>query len=124
MAVVLNRRTRILKLATDVEHSHAHGLIRSELAEMIVLDRTDDNLSNECTTTSSNLPSSRKRFMSYTAQFEDDTNHGELRKNMASSMCARRELKTYLQFDFTKCQYSEDQNDDPLSKLIEIGKKK
>ena len=115
MAAVLNPRTRMLKLATDLERSHAHGLIQSELAKMIELNRTDDNLSNECATTSDNLPSSRKRFKSYTAQFEDDTNHGELRKNMASSMCARRELETYLQFDFTKCQYSEDESDDPLT---------
>ena len=66
MDAVLNPRTRMLKLTTDLEHSHAHGLIRSELAKMIVLDRTDDNLSNECAKTSSNLPSSRKRFKSYT----------------------------------------------------------
>lgn len=114
MAAVLNPRTRMLKLARDVERSHAHGLIRSELAKMIELDRTDDNLSNDCATNTSNSPSSRKRFKSYTAQFEDDTNHNELRKNMASSMCARRELETYLQFDFAKCQYSENENDDPL----------
>lgn len=50
MAAMLNPPTRILRLATDLERSHAHGLIRSELAKMIELDGTDDNLSNECAT--------------------------------------------------------------------------
>ena len=60
---MLNPRTRILKLATDLERSHAHGLIRSKLATMIELDRTGDNLSNECATTNSSLPSTRKLYM-------------------------------------------------------------
>ena len=39
LAAVLNPRTRMLKLATDLERSHADDLIRSELANMIELDR-------------------------------------------------------------------------------------
>jgi hypothetical protein len=33
---------------------------------------------------------------------------------MASSMCARHELETYLQMDLTKCKYSDNENDNPL----------
>ena len=35
IAVTLNPRTRMLKLATDVERIHAHSLVHSELAKII-----------------------------------------------------------------------------------------
>ena len=47
MAVRLNSRTRILKLATDVEHGHTHDLIQSELTKVIELDGTRYNSLNE-----------------------------------------------------------------------------
>lgn len=96
MAVVLSPHTRMVKLATDVKHGHAHNLIQSELAKMIELDRIGYNLWNERATTASNSASSDKRFKSYTSYFKNDTNHGELRKNMGSSICAHRESKMYL----------------------------
>ena len=60
MAVVLNSRTRILKLARDVEHGHTHDLIQSELTKVIELDGTGYNPLNEFAITTSNSPSSRK----------------------------------------------------------------
>ncbi len=45
IAAVLNPRTRMLKLATDAERGHAHGLVRSEVAKIVEMDQIDDNRS-------------------------------------------------------------------------------
>jgi hypothetical protein len=113
-AAVLNPRTRMLKLATDVERGYAHGLVRSEIAKIVEMDRSDDNRSVQSVAATSPSSSYHKKFKSYTTQFDDDTNYSELNNNMASSMRARRELETYLQMDLTKCTYSDDENDNPL----------
>jgi hypothetical protein len=43
IAASLNPRTLMLKLATDTERGHAHGLVRSDVAKIMEMDRTDDN---------------------------------------------------------------------------------
>jgi hypothetical protein len=35
----------MLKLATDAERGHAHGLVRSEVAKIVEMDQIDDNRS-------------------------------------------------------------------------------
>jgi hypothetical protein len=114
IAAVLNPRTRMLKLATDAERGYAYGLVRSEVAKIMEINRTDDDPSMQFVATTCPSSSSHKKFKSYTAQFDDDINCSSLNKNMATSTCAHREVETYLQLDLTKCTYSNEENDNPL----------
>jgi hypothetical protein len=104
----------MLKLATDAERGHAHGLVRSEVSKIMEMDRTDDNRSVQSVANINSSSSSHKKFKSYTAQFDDDTNYNQLNNDMTNSMRARRELETYLQLDLSKSTYSNDENENPL----------
>ena len=114
IAAVLNPRTRMLKLATDGERCHAHGLVCSKIAETIETGRTNGNQLIQPVEVV--IPSSppQKKFKSYTTQFDDDVNCDQLNNDMTNAMRARRELDTYLQLDLTKCTYSQETNDNPL----------
>jgi hypothetical protein len=58
--------------------------------------------------------SSHKKFKSYTAQFDDNTNYSQLNNDITNSMRARRELETYLQLDLSKSTHSNDENENPI----------
>ena len=45
IVALLNPRTRMLKLATDIERIHAHGLVCFELATILENDQTNDSQS-------------------------------------------------------------------------------
>jgi hypothetical protein len=60
IAAVLNPRTRMLKLATDAERAHAHGLVRFELAKIIETERAEDNRPVESSVVVN--PSPQKKF--------------------------------------------------------------
>ncbi|CAF1418223.1 unnamed protein product [Adineta ricciae] len=60
----------------------------------------------------SSLP--RKKFKSFTTQFEDDTSFNQINCDSTNTMRARRELDAYLQLDLLKTTYSAEQYDSPL----------
>jgi hypothetical protein len=113
-AATLNPRTRMLKLATDVERVQAHGLDQSELVKIMEMDRINDNRSVQSMAPTSPSPSPHKKFKSYTTQFHDDTDYLASNQSTTNSVRARRELQTYLQLKLTKCTYSNNENDNPL----------
>ncbi len=111
MAAVLNPRTRRFKLTTDAERGHVHGLVRSGVAKIVEMDRTNDNQLMQSVAIISPSLSSQKKFKSYTAQFDDHTNYSQLNNDMTKSTRAYHELETYLQLDLSKCTYPDDEND-------------
>lgn len=114
IAAILNPRTRMLKLATEIERNHAHGLVRSELAKILENDQVDENRSDQPAAISSPSSTSRKKFKSYTTQFDDDTNNNQMNNDLNNSLRARRELESYLQLDISKYTNSDDEYDNPL----------
>lgn len=114
VAAVLNPRTRLLKLATETERCHAHDLVCSKVANIMEMDRTNDNQSTLSVETNTSASPPHKKFKSYTAQFDDDINSNHLSNNTTNAMRARRELDAYLQLDLSKCAYAEKENDNPL----------
>lgn len=49
IAVVLNPRTRMLKVATDDERAHAYSLIRAEIIKLMDQQQTNENSSASIT---------------------------------------------------------------------------
>jgi len=80
IAATLNPRTRMLKLATDVERAHAHELVCSEVAKIMEMDRSNDNRSLQSVAAASPSPPPHKKFKSYTILFED-ADYGESNNN-------------------------------------------
>jgi hypothetical protein len=95
IAAVLNPRTRMLKLATDAERTHAHGLVRSEVAKIMELEQPEDNRTVESQAIVN--PSPQKTFKSYTAQFDDEVECKEPNKKLTTALRSRCEIETYLQ---------------------------
>lgn len=114
VAAVLNPRTRLLKLATDTERCHAHSLICSKITKIMELDGADLNQSILSVKTTVRASPSKKKFKSYTAQFDDDVDSTLNTNAMTNSMRARRELDVYLQLDLSNYSYSEQEMDNPL----------
>ncbi|CAF0934061.1 unnamed protein product [Didymodactylos carnosus] len=109
---VLNSRTRMLKLATDAERAHAHGLVRSELAKIIETERAEDNRSVESPVIVN--PSPQKKFKSYTTQFDDEVEYNEPGKKLTISVRAQREMETYLQMKLSRTTTLNNDNENPL----------
>jgi hypothetical protein len=114
IATVFNPRTRMLKLATDAERCHAHGLVCSNIEEIMETGRINGNQLIQPVEIV--IPSSppQKKFKSYITQFDDDVNCDQLNNDMTNAMRAHRELDAYLQLDLTKCTYSQEKNDNLL----------
>lgn len=110
IAATLNPRTRMLKHATDAERAHAHSLIRCELTKIMETEKSDER-SVEPLVTDNASPSPRKKFKSYTHQFDDDTDYSESEK-LTATMRSRRELEMYLQMKIQKNHHANEINDD------------
>ena len=63
-AVVLNPRTRILKLAIDVERGRPHTLVRSEMTQTREMTQSDDSRLAQPPAIASHSQSSYKKFVS------------------------------------------------------------
>lgn len=113
IAAVLNPRTRMLKMASEVERNHAHDLVRSELTKILDMKCQEDCRLIQLL--SNNSPSSPacKKFKSYTIQFEDDEQCPES-NNIGNVVRARREMETYLQFNIANLKSQNDDRDDLL----------
>ena len=114
IAAVLNPRTRMLKLATDAERTHAHALVRFEITQIMAMTQPDDSRAAESQGIASHSQSPYKKFKSYTTQFDDDYDNGDLNKEVPNSTRARRELDAYLQLKLSKCTSLKEDNDNPL----------
>ncbi|CAF0930057.1 unnamed protein product [Adineta ricciae] len=114
IAAVLNPRTRMLKLATDYERSHAYDLIRAELTKIIETNQANGGTSTQSETITSTSPTPQKKFKPYTENYDDDQDCSDSKKTVTSSMYARREFELYLQMKLNKCISSNDKDDNPL----------
>lgn len=114
IAAVLNPRTRMLKMATEVERCHAHGLVCSRITQIMEENRVDTMQSPQ-TSDKATLPSPpQKKFKSYTNRFDDDVTCNQINKDTTNAMRARRELDAYLELDLSKSMYSAEEHDNPL----------
>lgn len=114
IAGVLNPRTRMLKMATDIERSNAHTLVRRELEKIIQLQGTEDHHSTAAASTKSPASTPRKKFKSYTTKFDDDNELCESNNSVTTVKRARQEFELYLQFKLTNSTYTKNDNADPL----------
>ena len=114
IAATLNPRTRMLKLATDTERAHAHSLVRSEWAKIIEVDQVNDSTAVQSSTAVMPPSPPKKKFKSYTAQFNDDGDYSQSHESATGIVRARHELDMYLQLNLTKCMYPNDDEDNPL----------
>ena len=72
IAATLNPRTLMLKLATYVECIRANSLVHPELAKIIDGSRADQDTTAQSSIHVASSSSSRKKFESYTTQYDDD----------------------------------------------------
>ena len=112
---MLNPRTRMLKLATDAERVYAHGLVRSEIAKIMETNQNESHSTMESQPIAQSMSSpSKKKFKSYTDQFDDDIEQPGIAKKSSILMRSRCEMETYFQIKLA-INTSNDTSDDPLA---------
>ena len=114
IAAVPNPRTRTLKLTTDIERTHAYGLVRTELAKIIGKQLNNDKRSEKPSAITNSSSPPQKKFKSYTSQFNDDSDD-ESTNITTSSKGVCGELEMYLQIRMLKCT---SHNDIDYNRLI------
>lgn len=113
IAAVLNPRTRMLKMATDSERAHAYSLVRAEAAKIMDKQHEENPTIVNLASSNSETPP-RKKFKSYTTQFDDDNDLEGTAENITTSKRVRRELDMYLQMNIINYVSSTEDNDNPL----------
>ncbi|CAF1164306.1 unnamed protein product [Didymodactylos carnosus] len=78
------------------------------------METAENHKSNEVLSNTNPSPSPKKKFKSFTTQFDDDLDGAELSKTSTAGMGSRREMEIYLQMNLSNHPALDDENDNPL----------